>query len=146
MFATILSRLFGRSNDTVDENVVGGSDAVFQAILEHADGGKRYVVEFGEPELVNRGGEFSTNYMTRIPTFTAPGDPEPPNLEYEIPDGGIEDGGDSQLFDLLDLYEIEVISDLGDLEGETVMATFENGVLTFQFDEIQQVGGGGSSE
>lgn len=135
MFA-ILPSLFGRSNAT--EKIVGGSDAVFEAILERSTDGKRYVVTFGEPQLVDRGGDYSQDYMAQIPTSTAPGDPEPPNIEYNLPDPDetLEESSD-ELFNLLDVYDIGALSDLGDLEGETVIATFEQGTLTLRFDELE---------
>lgn len=134
MILQYLHGLFGR---TPTENVVGGSDEVFHAILENANGEKRYIAEFSEPELVDRGSEFSTDYMVRIPTETPPGDPEPPNIEYDLPDGEMGDSS-NELFDLLDYYNIDQVSDLGLLEGETAVATFENGSLTLQLGEINE--------
>lgn len=127
-----LKRLFG-TDSKADDEVIGGSGAVFNAILENIDGDKRYVTVFGEPELVDRGGQYSTDYMVRIPTFTQGGDPEPPNIEYDLPDGEMGEAS-NELFDLLDYFDIQQVSDLGDLEGEEIMAAFESGVLSFQFD------------
>jgi len=134
MLAYIRS-LFGRIANTNDE-VVGKSEEVFQAILENAEGEQRYLVEFGEPELIDRGGDFSNDYATRIPTSTQDGDPEPPNIEYELPDSDMEEE-DSALFKLLELYDIETVSALGELEGKSVWGTFEDGTLSLRFDELQ---------
>jgi hypothetical protein len=133
MFAQLRSLLFG-SSDSQSNEVVGDSGAVFEAILERAGDGKRYVVQFQEPELINRGGQFSDDYMARIPTETRPGEPEPPNIEYELPDATDGEQSDSKLFELLDLYDIDTVSDLNELEGETVIGTFDNGFLTLHFD------------
>ncbi len=135
MFGYIRNILFG-SNDSVDNNIVGNSDDVFHAILENIDGDSRYVTEFGEPRLVDRGGQFSTDYMVQIPTFTQQGDPEPPNIEYNLPDAEMGDTT-HELFELLDYYNIDQVSDLGKLQGESIMATFENGTLSLRFDELQ---------
>lgn len=119
--------------DEVEDNVIGGADEVFSAILENADAEKRFVTQFGEPKLIDRGGEYSTDYMVQIPTFTSSGDPEPPNIEYDLPDAEMGDNT-HELFELLDYYNIDEVSDLGSLEGETIMAAFQNGVLSFQFE------------
>jgi hypothetical protein len=132
----ILFSLF-RSDSTEDSTVVGGSNAVFDAILENAGADKRYRAEFGEPQLIDRGGQFSTQHMVRIPTETPGDDPDPPNVEYDLP--GSEMGeDDNELFDLLSLYGIEQVDDLADLEGKSVPVGFENGVPTLQFNELQQ--------
>lgn len=124
--------LFGTAND-VEDNVVGGADEVFSAILENANGEKRFVTQFGEPKLVDRGGQYSTDYMVQIPTTTRQGEPEPPNIEYDLPDAEMGDNT-HELFELLDYYDIDEVSDLGSLEGEQIMAAFQDGVLSFQFD------------
>jgi hypothetical protein len=123
-------------NSEVDDGVVGGADTVFQAILEKTDGGRRYTVYLGEPELVDRGGQLQSDYMVRIPTETESGDPEPPNLEYELPGDDMEEG-DDDLFELLELYGIEAVADLGQLAGETVFGVIEGGSLTLRFDELR---------
>lgn len=128
----IRSWLFGTVNE-VGDNVIGGADEVFSAILENVDREKRFVTQFGEPKLIDRGGEYSTDYMVQIPTFTSSGDPEPPNIEYDLPDAEMGDNT-NELFELLDYYDIDEVSDLGSLEGKTIMAAFQNGVLSFQFD------------
>lgn len=123
------------SNETEINNVLGGADEVFNAILEHTDGSARYVVQLGEPELVDRGGRFASDFTVRIPTSTATGEPEPPNVEYDLPKGEDEN---ADLFDLLDLYNIDQISDLADLQGESVIATFEDGTLSLRFDLLRE--------
>lgn len=124
--------LFGTAND-VEDNVIGGADEVFRAILESASDEKRFLTVFGEPKLIDRGGEFSTDYMVQIPTFTSSGDPEPPNIEYDLPDG--ENGDQThELFEMLDYYDIDQVSNLKQLEGKEIMAAFQDGVLSFQFD------------
>lgn len=132
-----LRRLFGSDSSTNDDgDVIGGAETVFHAILENVDGDKRYIAEFGEPELVDRGGQFASDYMVRIPTFTASGDPNPPNIEYDLPDAEMGETT-NELFELLDYFNIDQVSDLGDLEGEQIVTAFKDGVLTLQFDEPQ---------
>lgn len=136
MIGFLRKLLFGGS-DPVESNIVGNSDDVFRAILENINGDSRYVTQFGEPRLVDRGGDFSTDYMVQIPTFTQSGDPEPPNIEYDLPEAEMGETT-NELFELLDYYNIEQVSDLGELKGESIMATFEEGVLSLRFDELQQ--------
>jgi hypothetical protein len=128
-----LRRLFGKNSSTGDSNIIGGAEDVFHAILENVDGDKRYVARFGEPQLVDRGGEYSTDYMVMIPTSTHSDDPDPPNIEYDLPDSEMGEAS-NQLFDLLDFYDIDQVSDLAQLEGQEIVASFEDGVLKFQFD------------
>lgn len=133
-----IRNLFGfGSTDTTPSEVIGGADEVFHAILENMDDGRLYTVELGEPELIDRGGEFATDYMVRIPTRTPGNDPEPPNIEYDLPDGEIEETS-NDLFDLLSLYGIDEVADLSALEGKTVPAIFESGILSLQFEELEE--------
>ena len=129
-----LNRFFRRTDDSID-NVIGGADAVFTAILEHADGEQRYIVELGEPQLVDRGGQYSNDLMVRIPTFTQDGEPDPPNVEYNIPSG---EDGESGLFDLLDAYDIDQVADIAQLEAKTVVGELEDGTITLRFDLLNE--------
>ena len=133
MFGNILDRLFGSSNDNAA--VVGGSDDVFHAILENMDGTKRYIAHLGEPELVDHGGEFATDYMVRIPTWTKGSDPTPPDVECELPNDERGESSD-RLFQILDYYDIGAVEDLGDLAGCTVAAEFDGEVLDLKFEEL----------
>jgi hypothetical protein len=135
----IFQRFWRRGNDT-ESNVVGGSDAVLQAILEKTNDEQRYVVFLGEPELVDRGGEFQSQYNVRIPTSTEPGQPEPPDVEYDLPGEGMEEG-ENDLFDLLEVYNIESVSNLDQLEGETVFGCIEGGAMTLRFDQMESESG-----
>jgi hypothetical protein len=128
-----LRRLFGSSSAETEKNIVGGAEDVFHAIIENVGGDKRYVARFGEPQLVDRGGEYSSDYMVMIPTSTHPDDPNPPNIEYDLPDAEMGEAS-NRLFDLLDYYDIDQVSDLAQLEGKEIVASFDDGVLTFQFD------------
>lgn len=134
MFGNILDRLFG-TGSTNNAAVVGNSDDVFHAILENIDGTKRYIVHLGEPELVDHGGEFSTEYMVRIPTKTVGSDPTPPDIECELPDDELGESSD-RLFEILDYYDIDAVENLGQIEGCTVPAEFNGEVLELQFDQL----------
>jgi hypothetical protein len=125
-----LKRLFGSSND---DDVIGGSDAVFSAILEFTDEDAEYVIYLGEPELIDRGREFKTEYMVRVPTETQSGDPQVADLEYPLP-SDYETMEDNEFTKLLDRFDIPEVSALGELQGETVFGTVENGTLVPSFD------------
>jgi hypothetical protein len=71
--------------------------------------------------------------MVMIPTSTHSDDPDPPNIEYDLPDSEMGEAS-NQLFDLLDFYDIDQVSDLAQLEGQEIVASFEDGALKFQFD------------
>lgn len=128
-----LQRLFGSNSSETQNNIVGGAEDVFHAIIENVSSDKRYVATFGEPQLVDRGGEYSSDYMVMIPTSTHPDDPNPPNIEYDLPDSEMGEAT-NELFDLLDYYNIDQVSDLGQLEGMEIVASLDEGTLSFQFD------------
>jgi hypothetical protein len=128
-----LWRLFKSNSSETQSNIVGGAEDVFHAIVENVSGDKRYVATFGEPQLVDRGGEYSSDYMVMIPTSTHPDDPNPPNIEYDLPDAEMGETA-NELFDLLDYYNIDQVSDLGQLEGMEIVASLDEGTLSFQFD------------
>jgi hypothetical protein len=126
MIASLKNKLFS-SNDT-DPNVLGGSDAVFQAILEHTDEEHRYTIELGEPELVDRGRAYKTEYMVKIPAESDPGAPDVADLEYPIPMNG-EGFADTEFAELLEFFCIEEIAGLDEIEGAIVFGEIENGTL-----------------
>jgi hypothetical protein len=128
-----LRRLFKSNSSETQNNIVGGAEDVFNAIVENVSGDKRYVATFGEPQLVDRGGEYSSDYMVMIPTSTRSDDPNPPNIEYDLPDAEMGEAS-NELFDLLDYYNIDQVSDLGQLEGMEIVASLDEGTLSFQFD------------
>jgi hypothetical protein len=132
----ILSRLFS-SNDSENTPVVGGSNAALDAVMQRSGEEDRFIVYLGEPQLVDYSGEFSQDYKVRIPTFTETGDPNPSELVFDLPEGDIDES-DSGLYALLEAYGIEVLSDLGDLEGKTVTGTLQNGSFDLHFDEVNE--------
>lgn len=127
MIAAILSKLFS-SNETDDPSVLGGSDAVFQAVLEHTDEDIRYTIELGEPQLVDRGRAYKTEYNVKIPTESDPGAPDVADLEYPIPMNG-EGFEGTEFAELLEFFGIEEIANLDEVEGAVVFGVVEDGTL-----------------
>ena len=128
----ILSRLWPSSTDEI-----GNAAAVFDAISERSDYGYRYVGYLGEPDVVPRGGQYTNEYNIVIPFFTAdPNDPDPANLEYDLPDG-IEDA-EAEFYDVLERFRIDDLSNVGDLEGKNVPLEFQDGTLTPLWDEVAE--------
>lgn len=135
MFA-MLTKLFGSSNDSMDSKVVGDSNAVLEAVMQRSGDNNRFVVVLGEPRLVDYGGPYSENYKVEIPTETQEGDPNPPEIVYDLPEDDMGGDNDSGLYKLLNAYDIEVLADLGDLEGETVMGTLRDGTFSMDFSQL----------
>ncbi len=132
-FFGFFGRLFGGSNDNQDYVDLGGSDAVFEALFERTDTGLEFQIEFGEPRLIDRG-NMTEDLFVVIPTTTDVG-PDPADLEYDLPDG-VEDAT-AEFLDILELFEIEKLADLGDLEDKIVPGTKENGTVAPDFNSIE---------
>lgn len=129
MFA-ILQRLWpGSSNDEI-----GNAEAVFDAISERSTLGFDYVGTLGEPDVVDRGGNYTTNLHVIIPFTTEPGDPSPPDLEYPLPDG-LEDAT-AEFYEVLDLFGIDDLTELGSIQGKNVPLDFQDGALVPLWDEV----------
>jgi hypothetical protein len=129
MFAT-LSRLWPFSS-----NAIGNADAVFDAIAEQSNFGFKYVGTLGEPDVVDRGGEYTTELNVVVPLTTEnPDYPDPANLEFPLPEG-MEDES-AGFFDLLDRFGIDDLSLLGDVEGKNVPLSLENGTLVPLWEEV----------
>lgn len=130
MFVVSRLRRFLSSNDTI-----GNAGAVFEAISERSTIGHRYVGVFGEPDVVDRGGQYTTDLHVVVPLFSEnPNDPSPANLEYDLPDG-LEDA-EAQFFDILEIFGIDDLTNLGDIEGKNIPLDFEDGTLVPLWDEV----------
>lgn len=131
----ILSAIWPFSNDN---ETLGDAGAVFDAISERSDFGFRYVGTFGEPDVVNRGGNYTDDYHVIIPFYTEdPNDPDPANLEYDLPDG-MEDA-EAEFYEVLERFGITDLSQLGDVEGKNVPLDFEDGTLVPLWEEVLEI-------
>lgn len=111
----------------------GDSAAVVQAIFEQAD--TVDVGILGEPDIVNRGGELTPDPRVVVPLRnSAANGPVPADLEFDLPDGP----GDvhAEFYGLLDLYGIENIADMAELDGKAVPLENASGVVVPNFDEV----------
>lgn len=128
-----LKQFFGSSST----DTIGNAAAVFDAIAEQSEFGFKYVGTLGEPDVVDRGGEYSTELNVIVPLSTDnPDYPDPADLEFPLPDG-LEDEA-AEFFDLLDRFGIEDLSLLGDVEGKNVPLALDNGTLVPLWEEVAQ--------
>jgi len=133
MFAILRSLWPFGSND----NEFGNADAVFDAISERSAFGFKYVGEFGEPDVVDRGGVYTTDLHVVVPLTTESGDPTPANLEYDLPEG-LEDAT-ADFFKVLEKFGIEDLSRLGDIQGKNIPLDFQDGTLVPLWDEVMEI-------
>lgn len=117
-----------------DDETFGNADAVFEAISERSDFGFKYVGVFGEPDIVDRGGRYTTDLHVVVPLFSEDGDPSPANLEYDLPDG--LDDAEAQFFDVLEIFGIDDLTNLGDIEGKNIPLDFSDGTLVPLWEEV----------
>lgn len=119
--------LFSTSQET------GDSNAVVQAIMEQAD--TIDVGILGEPDVVNRGSDLSPDPKVVVPLRNSiPSGPNPADLEFDLPNGPGDER--SEFFNLLDLYSIEKIADMSELEGKNVPLANISGVVIPDFEEV----------
>lgn len=131
-----LLRLWPSGNDTI-----GDAAAVFDAIAEQSDFGWKYVGELGEPDVVDRGGEYTTELHVIVPLTIDNDDyPDPADLEYPLPEG-LEDEA-AEFFDILDLFGIDDLSLLGDIEGKNVPLALSNGTFEPLWEEVADAANG----
>lgn len=128
-----LTRLWpGSSNDTL-----GDAGAVFDAISERSVLGYNYVGTLGEPDVVDRGGNYTNDLHVVVPFYTEdPNDPDPPDLEYPLPDG-MEDA-EAEFYEVLERFGIEDLTELGNIEGKNVPLDFYDGALVPLWDEVME--------
>lgn len=129
----LIQRLWPFSS--TEQASLGNAHAVLEAISERSDYGFRYVGVFGEPDVVDRGGQYTTDLHVVVPLYSEnPDDPAPANLEYDLPDG-LEDSN-SEFFDILEAFGIDDLTELGDIQGKNIPLDFENGTLVPLWDEL----------
>lgn len=130
---TLIQQLWPLSSN--EQNSLGNANAVLEAISERSDYGFRYVGVFGEPDVVDRGGRYTTDLHVVIPLHSEnPDDPAPANLEYDLPDG-LEDGN-SRFFDVLELFGIDDLTNIGDIQGKNIPLDFDDGTLVPLWNEL----------
>lgn len=120
---------FWRTDTGGDPDVVGGANALVEALAENVATAAEYEVDFSEPQLVNRGTPLQPDYHMKVVTTTRRGVPDPADLEFDIPDEGVWEAG-GELADFLDSFGVESIDRIGDLADETAIARREDGELT----------------
>lgn len=122
-----------------NDSEIGGAEAVFAAILDHSDTQQRYTVTFGEPKLIERGGEFNSSYRIKVPTFSGEDEPGTSPLEFELPEGE-DELLESAFADLLEKLELDPLDGIKQVEGETATATLDSGTLQLRYDLEEEVG------
>lgn len=115
-------------------NELGNAGDVFEAIAERSDFGYGHVGVLGEPDLVDRGGNYTTDLHVVVPLFTEDGEPSPANLEYDLPDG-LEDA-EAHFYEILEIFGIYDLSRLGEIEGKNIPLGFEDGTLVPLWNEV----------
>lgn len=131
---TILDRLFPSRKNSAGQTL-GDAGAVLEAIWENTELEYKYVGTLGEPDIIDRGGQHTTDLYVVVPLTTEHEDhPDPSNLEYPLPEG--PDDKLTGFYGLLTRFDIQDIELLGELEGEEVPLHLVDGSLVPVWDEI----------